>query len=83
MTPDPLMTYVARCKCHRVVMMIVDRPTMTKEIAREVGRCIKLGLPIERISIDEVRTQSMCMNRGKCTGPDSEPQAPLFPTEDA
>lgn len=60
------MTYVARCICSGAVMMRVDSPDRTHDVARDVSRVIKAGYPVERMTTEQAREQPFCKNRGKC-----------------
>lgn len=50
-------TYIARkpdCGC--IVMACVDESAHAKDIAKEIARCVRAGLIIERVTVGYVRT---------------------------
>ena len=49
------MCYIGRKDCGCIVLAIVDNPEHKKDTAREVGKAIKDGLKIERVTDQFVR----------------------------
>jgi len=50
------MAYIGRCpECNRIIFTSVDSPENKKELAKDVGHCIKDGLLVERVTCEEVR----------------------------
>jgi len=53
---DEPMAYIGRCpECKHVIFASADTPNNKKELAKDVGDCIKSGLEIERMSFEGVR----------------------------
>lgn len=55
MTTLPEMAYVAFHSCGGWVFVAVDTPDRRKENARDVARCIRVGLTVEHGPVDDIR----------------------------
>jgi len=59
---DLTPTYIGRKPCGCVVFAMVDEPNPTpqyrKDLAKELARCIRQGLEIERVTVEYVRNLS-------------------------
>ena len=80
------MAYIARCKCGGVVMATVDNPDHQKENAKEIARCVRDGLTIERVSVEYVRSKEcvlgcVCPKEPKTTK--NSDQGSLFVRQEA
>ncbi len=57
---DSTPTFIGRKPCGCVVFAMVDEPNPSpeyrKELAKEIARCIRQGLSIEKVTVDYVRT---------------------------
>ncbi len=51
--------YIGRKTCGCVVFAMVDDPEHKKETAKEIAKCIRQGLTIERMTVKEVRELEM------------------------
>jgi hypothetical protein len=49
------MAYMGRRSCGCVVAITVDDPEYKKDTAKEIGKWIRQGLAIERVSIETAR----------------------------
>jgi len=49
------MAYIARKSCGCLVMATVDNPDHSRDVAREVAKCVRMGWPVERITVEAVR----------------------------
>ena len=52
---EELMSYIGRKPCGCVVFATIDRPEYKKDIAREIGKCLRQGLTIERMPVEQAR----------------------------
>lgn len=48
--------YIARRPCGCIAMVAVDAPEYAKDLAKEIGKCIRKGYAIERVTVGQVRT---------------------------
>jgi hypothetical protein len=55
-------TYVAKQPCGCLVMATVDHPGRQRDVAREVGKCIRAGFAVERVTSDEFRAMDWYCN---------------------
>lgn len=71
------MAYVARTRCGCVELVIVDDPTLRRDVASEVAGVIKRGGTLERVTAHEARiaTPWGCSHRA----PDPSDDAPELP----
>ncbi len=52
---DEHMAYIGRCgDCDRIVLAIVDSPERKKDTAKEIGRAVREGCRIERVTCQAV-----------------------------
>lgn len=49
------MAYVGRAACGCVVAVTVDDPIFTRQTAKEVGKWIRSGLNVERMTVEAAR----------------------------
>ena len=77
MANEEVPAYIGRCKCGAIKFTTVDKPEYAKENAKEIAKCIRDGLTIERVTVGDVRT----MDWGDCTCSDGKEPASenLFP----
>mgnify|MGYP001566260858 CR=1 FL=1 len=61
--PDEF-AYVGIKPCGCMVFAMVDTPGREKDIAKEVARCIRDGLKVERLPVERVRQE---FKRCKCS----------------
>lgn len=60
MSDENFPCYIARkpdCGC--IVMAVVDEPRHAKDTAKEIAKCIRDGLTIERVTVGYVRTHEL------------------------
>ena len=50
------MAYVAFMDCGCLVMAAVDEPAYAKDNAKVVARCVRDGLRVERMTVDEAKS---------------------------
>lgn len=55
-TTDDSMAYIGRAPCGCLRLAMVDKPSRSPLIAREVARAIRDGLTVERVTCEFVRT---------------------------
>lgn len=54
------MAYIARAACcGNVVVAVVDNPEHARDTAREVARCVREGLAVERVPVEQVRHETL------------------------
>lgn len=56
---DQVFTYRGICEHGKVRMMIVDCPELKKEIAKELSLCIRRGLTVDRVTVEEARKSDL------------------------
>ncbi len=49
------MAYMGRKPCDCVVALTVDLPELKKDVAKEIGKWIRDGLTVERVSLEVAR----------------------------
>ncbi len=59
MSTEP-SAFVAYAICGHLVFASVDEPDLAESNAREVARCIKQGLRVEKLSCEAVRQAKWC-----------------------
>jgi hypothetical protein len=52
-------SYRGICKHGKVRVMVVDCPEMKKEAAKTVADCIRRGLTVDRVTVEEARKSDM------------------------
>ena len=57
--------YIGRKPCGCIVFAIIDNPDHKHDVAKELGRCVRAGLAIERVTAEYVRTAAWGCNCGK------------------
>ena len=63
MANEEVPAYIGRCKCGAIRFTCVDKPEYAKDNAKEIAKCIRNGLAIERVTVGYVRTTDW----GECT----------------
>lgn len=81
---DVDMAYAARHTCGRIVAITVDRPEYQRDVAKFVASHIRLGLAVERMSVEQFRNDEtpMCQcfrTRARKAG-ETQPDLPLSET---
>jgi hypothetical protein len=54
-----VMAYRASCTHGKVRVLMVDEPQFAKDNAKEIASCIKGGLTIDRVTVEEARKSDM------------------------
>lgn len=52
---DTSMSYISRKSCGCLAMAVVDNPEHKRDVAREVGKAVRLGETVERVTSESVR----------------------------
>ena len=60
MADEISMSYVGRAKCGCIQIAIVDNPEHIRDVAKEVGKAIRLGYHVERVTSSWVREHWQC-----------------------
>ena len=63
MANEEVPAYIGRCKCGAIRFTTVDKPEYAKDNAKEIAKCIRAGLIIERVTVGYVRATPW----GDCT----------------
>ena len=61
MTPPVTQVYAYRgiCKHGKVRLMTVDKPEYAKDVAKDIADCIRHGLTVDRVTVEEARKSDM------------------------
>ena len=52
------MAYISKKACGCLAMAIVDNPDHKREVAKEIGKAVRLGETVERVPAEDVRTMA-------------------------
>ncbi len=63
------MAYIAKKECGCIVLAVMDVPAHAKDTAREIGKAIRQGYSVERVTSDYVRNNWDCAEHTKSVTP--------------